>query len=639
MTDDLKRYTLPQLLQRWAKGNQSDQVPMREKDLGVWQEIGWQTYYTRVRQVALGLNELGFAREEKLVIIGDNNPELLYMQLGVQSLGGVSVGVYQTSLLPDIEYAVNYVDATMVFADDQEQVDKLLELRDKLPKVTRVIYEDPRGMRGYQDDEWIMSIYDLMKIGEQVEQSHPERYETFLQQGKPDEVCHFCLTSGTTGRPKAAMLTHLNMINMAINLNQVDYLSEDDEYLSFLPTAWIGEQMISIGMALVIGLTINFAEETETAMEDLKEIGPHVVFGAPRFWENIRSQVWLKIDESSWFNQKIYHYFMGIGRDAASYRMRGKTMPFGLKIKAWIGESMIFKPLRNQLGLLRLRRAYTGGAALGPDLFNFYQGMGVNLKQIYGQTEIIGIAYTHRDGDIKPDTVGLPIPGNECKITEKGEILSKSDSVCAGYYKRPEDTDELLKDGWMHSGDAGYLDKDGHLVVIDRVSDVMYNKEGEMFSPMFLENKLKFSPFVKEAVIWGDQKDYISAFINVDPVTTGKWAEDQGISYTTYMDLSQKEEVAKFIYKEVESVNANIEKGSQRIQRFVLLFKLLDVDDGELTQTGKVRRQFIEERYREVVDALYDPQLTQKHIQTTFKYQDGQETSVETDVNVYTIGA
>jgi long-chain acyl-CoA synthetase len=433
------------------------------------------------------------------------------------------------------------------------------------------------------------------------------------------------------------MLSHRNYINMGVQITKVDPLYEGDEYLSFLPFAWIGEQMNSFGVAMATGITINFPEAVETSMEDLKEIGPHFMFGAPRIYETIRSQIWLKIDESYWLNRKLYQYYMKIGEEAAIHRMAGEKMPLKMRLLAWSGKTLVFRPLINQMGMLRLRRAYTGGAALGPELFTFYQAIGVNLKQIYGQTEITGIAYMHRDGDIRPNTVGIPLPETECKISEAGEILSRSPSVAKGYYRMPDKTEELITDGWLHSGDAGYIDDNGHLVVIDRLSDVMHNDKGEMFSPMFLENKLKFSPYIKEAVIFGDQRGFVAALINIDPIVVGKWAEDRGISFTTFMDLSQKPEVAELVYQQAVEFNRSAEQDHYRIRRFAILYKLLDADDGELTKTGKIRRQFILEKYRDLYDALYDEAVKEKQVEAFFQYQDGQTTTVKTTIKFYTM--
>ena len=632
----LLQHTIPQLL-RWRVNETGDKVALREKDFGCWNSYTWNQYYDAVRKTGLGLKKIGFDKGDKIAIISDNIPETLYMAIGAQAVGGFSSAIYQTSLPEEIGDIINYLDVKVVFCNDQEQVDKVAEVREKIPQVKKLIYEDPRGMRSYQSDDWFLFIEDLYGLGEQLHGDNPELFESLVDEGKPDDVCHFCLTSGTTGLPKGAMLTHRNYINMGLQLTEVDPLEETDEYLSFLPFAWIGEQMNSFGVAMATGIAVNFPESVETSMEDLKEIGPHFMFGAPRIYETIRSQIWLKIDESYLLNKLIYKYFMKIGEEAAGYRMSGKSMPVKLRVLAWLGKQMIYRPLVNQIGFLRLRRAYTGGAALGPELFTFYQALGVNLKQIYGQTEIVGIAYMHRDGDIRPDTVGKPLPGTECRISEEGEILSRSASVTPGYYNLPEKTEELLQGGWLHSGDAGYIDEDGHLVVIDRISDVMHTAAGDMFSPMFLENRLKFSPYIKEAVIFGDQQEYVSALINVDPIVVGKWAEDKGLSFSTFMELSGLSEVAELIQDAVAEINDNAEKDHFRIHRFALLYKLLDMDDGELTKTGKIRRKFVQEKYRDIYEALYDRQVSEKAVEAFYQYQDGQTTTVETTIKFYTM--
>ncbi len=635
-TDPLLDFSIPQLL-RWRKDQTPTHPALREKDLGIWNTYTWKEYYDYVRKTSLGLDQLGLGKGDIIALISDNIPEVLFTAIGCHALGGISAGIYQTSMPPEIAQVLNTLNVCAVFCDNQEQVDKVLEIRDQIPQVKHVFFEDPRGMREYTEDPWFVDITQVYKLGEKAHAEDPDRFEDLVDQGKARDVCHLCLTSGTTGLPKGTMMTHQNYINMGVRITEVDGLESTDEYVSFLPFAWIGEQMNSFGVAMATGITINFPESVETAMADLKEIGPHFMFGAPRIYETIRSEIWLKIDQSYWLNKRLYNYFMDAGLKAAPFRMRGAAMPLGLRIKSWLGKQLIFRPLINQLGLLRLRRAYTGGAALGPELFTFYQAIGVNLKQIYGQTEITGIAYMHRDGDIRPDTVGKPLPGTECKIADDGEILSKSLSVSPGYYQLPEKSEALLEGGWLHSGDAGFIDDNGHLVVIDRLSDVMHNKKGEMFSPMFLENSLKFSPYIKEAVIFGNQKDFPACLINIDPVVVGKWAEDRGISYTTYMDLSAKPEVAGLITEEIIQVNARAEKEHFCIQRFALLYKLLDVDDGELTKTGKIRRKFVQERYQNLYDALYDMGVDDLQVEASFQYQDGQTTSVKTQIAFHTL--
>ncbi len=634
--DELLEYSIPQLL-RWRVKNSPKRPALKEKDFGIWNTYTWEDYYDYVRKTALGLKAIGLGKGDTIAIISDNIPEVLFSAIGGHCLGAISAGIYQTSMPHEIAQILGYLKVSVVFCDNQEQVDKVLDVRDQIPNVKKVIFEDPRGMRNYMSDDWFIDITDLYKLGEEEHAKDPDLFESLVDQGKPDDVCHLCLTSGTTGLPKGTKLTHKNYINMGLQLTEVDPLEPTDEYVSFLPFAWIGEQMNSFGVAMATGITLNFPESVETAMADLKEIGPHFMFGAPRIYETIRSEIWLKIDQSYWLNKLIYNYFIDVGLKAANLKMTGKSLPVGLKFKAWLGKQMIFRPLVNQIGFLRLRRAYTGGAALGPELFTFYQAIGVNLKQIYGQTEIVGIAYMHRDGDVRPETVGKPLPGTECMISEEGEILSKSDSVTPGYYELPEKTEELLEGGWLHSGDAGFIDENGHLVVIDRLSDVMHSKKGEMFSPMFLENSLKFSPYIKEAVIYGDKEDFVSCLINIDPVVVGKWAEDRGISYSTFMDLSSKDEVYELIMEQVVDVNSRAEKEHFRIERFALLYKLLDVDDGELTKTGKIRRKFVQERYQNLYDSLFNKSVDEQKVEASFTYQDGQSTKVKTTIKFFTV--
>ncbi len=634
--DKLLEYSIPQLL-RWRVNSTPKRPALREKDFGIWNTYTWENYYDYVRKTALGLKAIGLKKGDTIAIISDNIPELLFTAIGAHSIGAISAGIYQTSMPAEIAQILQYLKVSAVFCDNQEQVDKVLDVRDQIPNVKKVIFEDPRGMREYMSDDWFIDIRDLYKMGDKEHKKNPDIFETLVDQGKPDDPCHLCLTSGTTGLPKGTIMTHKNYINMGVKITEVDPLKPTDEYVSFLPFAWIGEQMNSFGVAMATGITINFPESVETAMSDLKEIGPHFMFGAPRIYETIRSEIWLKIDQSYWLNKLFYNYFIKVGLKSADYKMTSKPMPLGLKIKSWLGTQMVLRPLINQIGLMRLRRAYTGGAALGPELFKFYQAIGVNLKQIYGQTEITGIAYMHRDGDVRPETVGKPLPGTECKIADDGEILSKSASVSPGYYDLPEKSEELLEGGWLHSGDAGFIDEHGHLVVIDRLSDVMHNNKGEMFSPMFLENALKFSPYIKEAVIYGNQEDFVACLINIDPIVVGKWAEDRGISFTTYMDLSGRPEVAELMMEQVLDVNARAEKEHFKIKRFALLYKLLDTDDGELTKTGKIRRKFVKERYQNLYDALYDEAVDKKEVEASFQYQDGQSATVKTSIKFYTV--
>lgn len=626
---DVTTLTLPQLLARRAHDT-PDAVALRHKQLGIWQETTYAAYHERAREVAAGLHALGVRRGDKVAIIAENIPAWAYTELGAQALGAISVGVYHTSVAAEVEYVLTYTDASVVLCEDEEQVDKLLERRAALGQVRRVIVEDPRGMSKHAGDDWIMTFDDLLALGRAQPDDH---YARESAQGHPDDVCHFSLTSGTTGQPKAAMLSHRNLLFMGQSLGQVEGFRAGQDYLSFLPMAWIGEQMMTVGVALANGVTVNFPESSHTAMHDLVEIGPHFMFAPPRIWEGLQSQVFIRVQESYPLNRAAYRTLLRWSTDAADASLRG-TRPTGLAaLKRFVAYHALTRPLLDQLGLLRLKHAYTGGAALGPDVFRFYHGLGVNLKQIYGQTENIGIAYVHRDGDVRFDTVGLPLPGGECRISDTGEILSRSPAVCQGYYKKTDATADTIRDGWLHSGDAGRLTPEGHLVVIDRLSDVMRAAGGETFSPQYIENRLKFSPYIKEAVVFGDGQDDVTAFLNVDPLTAGQWAERHRLAYTTYMDLSGKPEVADLIRKEVAGINALLEE-HERVRRFVLLYKLLDADDDELTRTGKVRRAAIRTKYAPIVDALYDGSQ-QVRVHATFRYQDGQEQHVDTDVQIH----
>lgn len=625
--------TLPQLMLQRAKAT-PHAVAFRQKDLGIWNELTWATVARHVRCAALGLLQLGVEPGDRVAVIAENIPEWAIIEYAAQSIGAVSIGVYPSSVRDEVRYMLAYVEATVVLAEDQEQADKVADVRAEVPSIARVIVQDPRGMRRDLKDDWFVTWEDFLELGSRLDEREPELFEQHVQRGSPDDVCHLATTSGTTGRPKAAMLSHRNYLAMGFALHEVDPIAQGDDYVSFLPFAWIVEQVFAVALPVLTGMVVNFPESSETAMDDLKEVGPHMMLGAPRVWEGVQSSIWVKMDESYGFNRWAYRHLMGVGQRAAKYRMRGKPMPLWLALAYRFAHFALFRPLKDQLGFLRLKRAYTGGAALGPDTFAFFQGMGLNLKQVYGQTETAGLAYVQADGEIDPDTVGEPLPGVETRISDSGEVLTRCEGICHGYFRREEDFEEILEEGgWLRSGDAGYLRDDGHLVIIDRVKDVMHTGSGHMFSPQFIENKLKFSPFIKEAVVYGDGEPFVTAMINVDPLTVGKWAEDRGIGFTTYADLSQIPEVAELVLSEVSEVNEQLNP-PERIRRFVLLYKLLDADDEELTRTGKVRRSFVADRYADILDALYEPSQDTVRIRAEFKYQDGQTAEVTTDVQI-----
>ncbi|UBV44208.1 AMP-binding protein (plasmid) [Deinococcus taeanensis] len=628
---DVSSLTIPQVLAHRAAATPQG-VALRHKEFGIWNETTYAAYLQRVQEVTAGLWALGVRRGDKVAIMAENIPAWVFMEVGAQALGAISVGVYQSSVASEVRYVVDYTDAVIVLAEDEEQVDKLLEHRAELPQVRKVIFEDGRGMSKHAHDDWFMSFSDLLALGRQQDS---DVFTREAAQGQADDVCHFSLTSGTTGLPKAAMLSHRNLLYMGQALGQVEGFKPGHDYLSFLPMAWIGEQMMTIAVALANGVTVNFPESTETAMQDLVEIGPHFMFAPPRVWEGIQSQMFIRMQESYGLNRALYRRLLKWSTDAADASLSGRRPSGVAALKRKVAYWGLTRPLLDQLGLLRLTHAYTGGAALGPDVFRFYHGLGINLKQIYGQTENIGIAYVHRDGDVRFDTVGKPLPGGECRITEEGEIVSRSPAVCQGYYKKPEATAETLRGGWLHSGDAGRLTADGHLQVIDRLSDVMRSARGEQFSPQYIENRVKFSPYIKEAVVLGDGREEVTAMLNVDPLTVGQWAEKRQLAYSTYMDLSSKPEVAELIAREVQDANGRLEP-HERIKRFVLLYKLLDADDEELTRTGKVRRKTVSEKYAPLIEALYDGSRV-RQVEATFKYQDGQEQRVTASIQVHDV--
>ena len=622
--------TLPQLLLEHAQ-KYPDRIALRERNYGIWQALTWKEYLEHVRFFCLGLIHLGLKPEETVAIIGDNRPEWLIAELAAQSAGAKSIGLYQDAVVNEIIYILNHADVSFVIVEDQEQVDKILEMWPELKGVRKVIYYDPKGLRNYTED-FLMYFPQVEELGRQVEKEHPGEFEKRVMAGKESDTAILSTTSGTTGNPKLAVLSHNSMISMGRNLMAVDPMEDRDEFVSFLPLAWIGEQMMAVSCGLQVGFPINFPEEPETVQNDMREIGPQAMFSPPRIWENLVSQVQVKMQDSSYLKKKLYNWAMGVGYQMADVRFRKEQASQSLQWKYRLADWMVFQEIKDHLGLRRLKRAYTGGAALGPDVFRFFHALGVNLKQIYGQTEINGIAVVHRDGDIKFQTVGTPIPETDIKIDENGEILMRSPAVMDGYYRNPEATQEVLVDGWLRSGDAGYFDEDGHLIVIDRAKDVMTLHDGTKFSPQFIENKLKFSPFIKEAVVFGGDWPFVTAMVNIDFANVGKWAENNQIAYTTYTDLAQKPQIYELVGNHIKQANADLPPAA-RICRFLLLHKELDADDAELTRTRKVRRRLISQRYDDIISALYS-QNSHLDVQTSITYQDGRMATLQTRLRI-----
>jgi long-chain acyl-CoA synthetase len=628
MKEILKTHdTFPKLLVRNADVFGDRKIAMREKEFGIWQEYSWKDYHDHVKYFSLGMVSLGLQHGDKVAIIGDNRPEWVWGEVAAQAAGAVPLGLYQDSTLKEVSYIIDHSDAAFVLAEDQEQVDKILDMKEQLPKVRYIIFSDPRGMRGYKQP-FLLDFKEVENFGRELEQRDPGLFAKNVAATKYKDLAFICYTSGTTGFPKGAMLSFRNFLSMAANLMEVDNKFEKDEFVSFLPLAWIGEQMMCLSSALLTGFTVNFPEKPETVQENIREIGPTIMFSPPRIWENMTSTVQVKVMDASALKRWMYNWALPVGYAYSDAVFRKEAVPPLLRLKQKLSYALVFRALKDRLGLLRIRSASTGGAALGPDVFKFFNAMGVNLKQIYGQTEISGISCIHREGDINFDSVGMPIPETEIRLSDSGEILSRSPSVFLGYYKNPEETEKTLSEGWLHSGDAGYFTKDGHLVVIDRVKDVMHLNDGTRFSPQFIENKLKFSPYIKECVCLGNQRDFIASMICIDYPNVGKWAESRRLSYTTYTDLAAKPEVLDLLAKEVEKVNATLPE-TTRVQKFVPLYKELDADDDELTRTRKVRRAFVGERYKHVIEAMYAGENAIP-IDATIKYQDGKTSRIKT---------
>lgn len=626
MSDD----TLPRLLLQNA-ARLGDRVALREKEFGIWQTVSWRAFAEHVRAFALGLYTLGLRRGDKIAILGDNRPEWLYAELAAQALGAVAVGIYQDSSAEEVCYVLQASQARVIVVEDQEQVDKILEIWSELAGVLKVIFYYPKGLRNYTAP-FLAPFPAIEDLGRDFDRQHPDFFLQEVAAGRSDDVAILATTSGTTGRPKLAMLTHGNLISQGRGLLAVDPLGDEDEFISFLPLAWVGEQMIAVAAGLVAGMRINFPESAATVQQNIREIGPHVMFAPPRIWENMLSSVQVKIQDTTRLKRWLFNWATRQGYAMADARFAQRQPGLGLQARYVLARLLVFAMLKDQLGLRFLKRAYTGGAALGPDVFRFYHAIGVNLKQVYGQTESSGLSVIHRDGAIKFQTVGTPLPGTEIDIAANGEIIVRSPAVFPGYYNDPVATGEMLRDGWLYSGDAGYFDADGHLIVIDRAKDVMTLADGTRFSPQFIENKLKFSPYIKEAVVFGGDWPYVTAMINIDFANVGKWAETRQISYTTYTDLAQKSPVYALVRRDVERTNADLPAAAQ-IQRFVLLHKELDADDAELTRTRKVRRRFVAQRYGEIIDGLYGnaPDFA---IETTITYQDGRTALITTHLHV-----
>jgi long-chain acyl-CoA synthetase len=629
-------HTFPRLLFHHAK-TRPNAPAMREKYLGIWQTWTWSDVAERVRALACGLAALGFKRGDNLAVIGDNRPHLYMMMTAAQCLGGVPVPLYQDAVANEMLFALQDAGIRFAIVEDQEQVDKMLEIKDQTGALEHIIYDDPRGMRHY-NQSFLHDIHELMEMGRIHDRNHPDFLNTEIELGHFDDISVMLYTSGTTGKPKGVCQTHGSFIAAAQGGVQVDNLGADGDILSYLPMAWVGDHLFSYAQALVAGFTINCPESGETVMTDLREIGPTCYFAPPRVFESLLTSVMIRMEDAGQIKQKVFHHFMAVAKRCGADILDGKSVGFGDRFQYWLGNVLIYAPLRNVLGMSRIRVAYTAGAAIGPELFRFYRSMGINLKQFYGQTETCAYVCIQPDGQIKFDSVGQPAPGVEIKIADNGEVLVKGPMLLKEYYKRPDATAESINaDGYFMTGDAGFLDEDGHLKIIDRAKDVGKLSNGAMFAPNYIENKLKFFQFIKEVVCFGHQRDMVCAFVNIDVGAVGNWAERRGISYSGYADLAGKPEVLELIRECVEQINADLVNDSMvadsQIHRFLVLHKELDPDDDELTRTRKVRRNFVAEKYKVLIDALYAGKTSQ-FIETEVKFEDGRRGKVSADLKI-----
>ncbi len=616
--------TFPKLLRLNAREH-GGEVALREKDFGLWRSFSWADYHGRVRDFALGLAELGVARGDVVALIGDNRPDWMAGEIAAHAVGAMSLGVYRDALEEEVAYLLNYGEAKLIFAEDEEQVDKLLGLGERIPSLRHIVYADPRGMRKYRDPR-LIAAEALANQGRERAAREPDLYDRLVDATEGDAVAVLCTTSGTTAHPKLAMLSGGRILRHAAIYLASDPKGPEDEYVSVLPLPWIMEQIYALGKALVCRMKVNFVEEPETMMHDFREIAPTFVLFAPRVWEAIAADVRARIMDASALKRALYEVGMKAGLAALA---RGR--------RSGLADLLLFRALRDRLGFTRLRSAATGGAALGPDTFSFFRALGVPLHQIYGQTETLGAYTIHRPGEVDFDTVGTPMDEKiEVRIEGAdangvGEIVARHPNMFLGYYKNEEATADL-REGWMHTGDAGYFSAKRHLVVIDRLKDLAATAQGHRFSPQYIENKLKFSPYIAEAIVLGAGRDFLAAMICIRFSIVSKWAEKNRISFTTYTDLSSRDEVYALVRKEVEAVNASLPP-AQRIAKFLLLYKELDADDGELTRTRKVRRGVINEKYAGIIEAIYAgaPAID---VDTVIRFQDGATQRIRTKLAV-----
>ena len=629
--------TIPKLLLDHAK-KRADRPANRLKDLGIWQTWTWSEVADEVRNLACGLAKIGFQRGDKLAVIGDNRPRLYWSMVAVQALGGIPVPLYQDSVAEEMVYVLENADVKYAIVQNQEQTDKLLEIKDRLPLLEHICYEEPRGMRDYTQ-EFIHYYKDIQEKGSIFHSENPDFFLHEIEQGQGSDIAIFLYTSGTTGKPKGVVLTQENLLITSLNSLAFDNITGEEEVLAYLPMAWVGDNLFSFAQAYVAGFCVNCPEGPETVMTDLREIGPTYYFAPPAIYETVLTKVMIRMEDASKIKRSMFKYFMDLAKSVGIRILDGKSVSIAERALYGLGNLLVYGPLRNNLGLSRTRLAYTAGEAIGPEIFSFFRSLGINIKQLYGQTEATVFICAQPDGEVKSDTVGKVFPGVELRLSDNNEVFYRSPGVFHSYYKNPESTAETKDaEGWVATGDAGFFDDDGHLKIIDRAKDVGLMNDGSMFAPKYIENKLKFFPFIKEAVAFGNEKDYVSAFLCIDIEAVGNWAERQNLAYSGYTDLSARSEVYDMLQECVETVNLDLARdeklnGSQ-IKRFLLLHKELHADDGELTRTRKVRRRIVAEKFDVLIDALYEPTQTHCEIESEMTFEDGRTGMVHADLQI-----
>ncbi len=627
--------TFPRLLMKHAK-ERPNSPAIREKNLGIWQAISWSELKTQVEELAAGMDAAGFKRGMNFALIGENRPRMYATMIAIQAMGGIPVPMYQDAVAQEMVFVFQNAEIDFALVEDQEQVDKLLEISPQCPQLQHIYFDDSRGLRHYSDPR-MQSFDKLVELGREALKTRPGFFEETIALGSPDDVAAMFYTSGTTGNPKGVLHGNRNLISMASVASQMEDLRPSDEIMAYLPLAWIGQTIFSYAQWLVNGFTVNCPESADTVASDMREIGPTYYFAPPRVLEALLTQVTIRMEDAASFKRTMFKYFMDVAKRVGGRILDGDGS-VGLmdRVKYSLGKILVYEPLRNALGMSKVRVAYTAGEAIGPDLFVFYRSLGINLKQLYGSTETAVFVCVQPNGQVRSDTVGPAVKGVEIKITDLGEILVRSPGLLREYYKNPAATAEVKDaEGWYHTGDAGYFEKDGHLKIIDRAKDVGKMATGSMFAPKYIENKLKFFPYIKEAVTFGNGRDKAMAFINIDFEACGNIAERRNLSYAGYVDLAGRKEIYDLVKDCVEKVNADLATdpmmSDSQVHRFLILHKEMDADDGELTRTRKVRRGAIAEKYALLVEALYSGKKHQ-FIETQVKFEDGRTGSVSADL-------